>query len=138
MPHTSRRKKVAAAAHTKREKVSLDDGWTQITYQGVGRRFGRSMTTLDPVPPQDRELSIEKLQNEFDHMTTKWTQSECRRSLLAILQRQFGDQKSKVTEAVCLALGSVSREQRTRKDSLWQLVTFMDIANMREYFAATT
>ncbi|GAB7350064.1 hypothetical protein MBLNU459_g0733t1 [Dothideomycetes sp. NU459] len=126
MPHTSRRKR--QPTRTKRQVTDLDDGWQRI--DTAARDQIDDARAVDPLPGVDPELSVQKLSEELKHMQKRWIDSTCRARFVQILQSRMVGADMFVDTAVCLALGSVSRNWRHRVHSMWQLVLFLDTVNL--------
>ncbi|KAK5112735.1 hypothetical protein LTR62_003833 [Meristemomyces frigidus] len=101
----------------------LCDGWTRV---GYGKSCPPSYR--GGFPPALRDLSIEALTLEFGVKLKVWRGSTCRKQLLAVLDKQRPDEGWALTNAICLASGSFSRDNFTvRQRSLTQFTAFLDI-----------
>ena len=73
-------------------------------------------------------MTAGKVFADFKRKTRTWQQSDCRRQVLQILDRQKPDDGWHVTEAVCMGSGSFSRDNIEHcKRSMTQFVAFMDV-----------
>lgn len=128
MPHTSRRKR--QPTRIKRQVTELEDGWQRIERSVPGSDRHGDMRESDTVPGVDPELSIEKLKQEYGRMRERWLGTTCRARMVDILKFRAGDEGLGVDTAVCLAMGSVTRNWSLRIHSFWQLVFFLDVVEL--------
>ncbi|TKA25307.1 hypothetical protein B0A50_06211 [Salinomyces thailandicus] len=104
-----------------------DEGWNVIG-RGKGKGRGRPQTFLHGLNPPLREYTAEKLGEEIQKKMKAWQRSSCRRELLQILDKQRPEQGWQISQAVCLATGSFSRENwQSRQRSVTQYAAFVDI-----------
>lgn len=117
----------------KRQQVSTDDGWTVITHGlsslsvGNGKKKGkggRSNAQAGSMPTDIvHGLTAEKLLQDFTNRTEKWMTTACAQHLESVLaKREWG-----VKDAVCIGIGSFSRDWEHRHRAMWQLVLFMSV-----------
>lgn len=130
MPHTSRRKR--QPARNKRQVTELEDGWQRIERTIPGPEGYDNSRIIDKVPGVDPELSIEKLKQEYERMRKRWLESTCRARVVDILKLRVPDEGLSVDTAVCIAMGSVTRNWSLRIHSFWQLVFFLDVVEILE------
>lgn len=119
----------------KRQQVDTDDGWTVITHGlsnlsvGSGKKkgkAGRSNVQAGSMPTDlVHGLTAEKLLLDFQNRTEKWKTTTCAQHLEDVLKRN----ESVVTEAVCIGIGSFSRDWEHRHRAIWQLVLFMGVVS---------
>ena len=113
-------------ARVKRQQVESEDGWTVITH-------GLSKVSLDPKNKKEvagalpsttvKGLTPDKLMSEFEKLQERWKDTAVATQIADLL----GEKKWDVSEAVCIGIGSFSRDWEHRWRSMWQLVLFMDV-----------
>lgn len=119
----------------KRQAVESEDGWTVITHGLSKISVGKSTDTAkshgkneelasSQPPPVVEGLSPEKLLGNLEKLQEQWNESAVAHQVRDLL----GSRQSNVTEAVCIGIGSFSRDWEHRHRSMWQLVLFLDIA----------
>ncbi|EOA83289.1 uncharacterized protein SETTUDRAFT_155840 [Exserohilum turcica Et28A] len=117
----------------KRKQIQSDDGWTVIAHGLANVSLGSSeqKEKQGSLPDMVQDLTTEKLLAEFKMLQERWEDTA-----LAAQVKQIVEEKSKdgeggcgwgVTEAVCIGIGSFSRDWAHRWRSLWQLVLFVDV-----------
>ena len=120
----------------KRQQVDTQDGWTVITHglsnlsvgghgkkKGKERAVGRSNAQAGSMPEPVQGLTAEKLLLDFENRTEKWKTTTCALQLESVLgKREWG-----VESAVCIGIGSFSRDWEHRHRAMWQLVLFMAV-----------
>ncbi|KAK5685450.1 hypothetical protein LTS10_003529 [Elasticomyces elasticus] len=100
-----------------------EDGWTKVSR---GKRDAPKHVSTLAQPMKD--LTIGHLRTEFETKSKQWRSSTCRRAILNILDKQQPDEGWQLTEAVCLATNSFSRDNwQARQRSMMQWVAFFDI-----------
>lgn len=67
-------------------------------------------------------MTVEKLSLEFKNLQEKWDDSTVARQIERILKEK--EMNGKVNQAVCIGIGSFSRDWTHRWRSMWQLVLF--------------
>ncbi|SMR49098.1 unnamed protein product [Zymoseptoria tritici ST99CH_1E4] len=103
-----------------------NEDWTHVPAKG--KRKTKSTALLNPTNPPARDLTLEKLNLEFQTKTKAYRQTTCRRTVTQILNRIRPDSGWKLDKALCLGVGSLSRENlECRRRSMWQLVVFYDL-----------
>lgn len=127
MPHSSRRTR--KPFHAKRVISESEDGWSRVE-RTLSSRFGSAMIISESLPPVDRSLTVQKLQDEHKRCKQQWVDSEARQSLQQLLTRRMPEGGWPVDKAVCVALGSPSLSWANRNRSVWQLVMFMDLVDI--------
>jgi hypothetical protein len=114
-------------ARVKRKEVQGEDGWTVVTH-------GLSSMSLNKqdagsLPSQVVEgLTAEKLQKEFNKLQERWEDT----ILAKQVETSLGGREWGVKEAVCIGIGSFSRDWTHRWRSLWQLVLFVGVVERRK------
>lgn len=119
----------------KRQQVDTEDGWTVITHGlsnlsvGHGKKkgkAGRSNAQVGSMPTDlVNGLTAEKLLQDFNNRTEKWETTACAQHLRSVLKkREWG-----VESAVCIGIGSFSRDWEHRHRAMWQLVLFMSVVS---------
>ncbi|KAF9696557.1 hypothetical protein EKO04_005453 [Ascochyta lentis] len=124
----------------KRQQVEADDGWTVITHglsslsvgsksgRGKGKRNGTRHNALQagsmPTATVDG-LTAEKLLHDFNNRTEKWEATVCAQHLQNILAKTEWD----IRDAVCIGIGSFSRDWEHRHRAMWQLVLFVSVVS---------
>ena len=129
-------------------------GGDECNGNGDGRDLGAT-TGGGGMQVQDPSLSVEKLREEFGKLMGLWVKSECRRAVRDVVVgkaaelalggaggvvgvageedegkgKEEGQRKGQLKRAIALALGSLSRLFRSRRDSMWQLVLFVDLVS---------
>ncbi|KAF2821864.1 hypothetical protein CC86DRAFT_397293 [Ophiobolus disseminans] len=113
-------------ARVKRQEVESEDGWTVITH-------GLSNVSIDSKSKKEvagalptrtvKDLTAAKLLVEFKRLQERWRDSAVATQIAELAQ----DKKWHVGEALCIGIGSFSRDWEHRWRSLWQLVLFVDI-----------
>lgn len=119
----------------KRQQVDTDDGWTVITHGlsnlsvSNGKRKGKAGrgNAQAGLMPTDlvQGLTPEKLLQDFTNRTEKWKTTSCAQHLESVLAKREYD----VENAVCIGIGSFSRDWEHRHRAMWQLVLFMSVAS---------
>lgn len=80
------------------------------------------------MPDTVEGLTAETLLSDFKARQQRWKATECARQLRNVVEKR----ESKVEVAVCIGIGSFSRDWEHRHRSLWQLVLFVDVVEQRE------
>ncbi|RMZ66374.1 Sensitivity To Red Light Reduced-like SRR1 [Pyrenophora seminiperda CCB06] len=109
----------------KRQQVATDDGWTVITH-------GLSNVSLNEKEKDSKSksksivsgLTSEKLLSEFQLLQERWEDTLLAQQIDEIFCKGRRDD---VQQAVCIGIGSFSRDWAHRWRSLWQLVLFVDV-----------
>ena len=122
----------------KRQQVETEDGWTVITHglsnlsvdngkkKGQG---GRNNAQAGSMPTDIVQgLTAEKLLQDFQNRTRKWETTACAKHLVDVLAKT----EKNVTDAVCIGIGSFSRDWEHRHRAMWQLVLFMGVVSYCE------
>lgn len=141
MPHTSRRARFSKP-NTRKAVLDLGDGWSRVEYGHRTDEEGGSMRPLITLPPVDKDLTVEKMQEEHEKALRKWRDTDQRKRVVAELERRrpkngkvidgVASEGWGVKKALCVALGSLSVEWHTRARSVWQFAFFMDLVHLRE------
>ena len=121
----------------KRQQVDTDDGWTVITHglsnlsvgNGKKKDKGNRSNAQAGSMPTDlvQGLTAEKLLQDFHNRTEKWKTTACAQHLEGVLAKRKWD----VENAVCIGIGSFSRDWEHRHRAMWQLVLFMSVVSHR-------
>jgi hypothetical protein len=115
------REKVAKS-RVKRKEVQSEDGWTMITHGLSGMSLDKRGAGSFPTGVVEG-LTVERLKREFSMLQERWGGTA--------LDKQIGEKLEKrrweVGEAVCIGIGSFSRDWAHRWRSLWQLVLFVGV-----------
>jgi len=118
----------------KRKEVQSDDGWTVITHglasislDGKGKEADAGSLPTKIV----EGLTAEKLLDDFRLLQERWEDTLLAKQVQAIVEKRSADSKWDVEEAVCIGIGSFSRDWAHRWRSLWQLVLFVDVVGRR-------
>ncbi|KJX93123.1 hypothetical protein TI39_contig4392g00003 [Zymoseptoria brevis] len=107
-------------------ETTKDEAWTHIPAKG--KRKTKSTALLNPSNPPARDLTLEKLNLEFQTKTKAYRQTTCHRTVTQILDRIRPDSGWKLNKALCLGIGSLSRENfECRRRTMWQFVVFHDL-----------
>lgn len=139
----------------KRQQVAAEDGWTVITHgmgnvslndKEKGGNMGNksknksSIDAISTMPGIVSGLTPEKVLSEFKMLQERWEDTLLARQIDGIFSKTSdgnadGDAGAKggwdVTEAVCIGIGSFSRDWAHRWRSMWQLVLFVDVVRKR-------
>jgi hypothetical protein len=120
----------------KRQQITADDGWTVITHglsnlsvggkKGKGRERSQRQNAAQAgsMPTATvHGLTAEKLLQDFTNRTEKWNATACAQHLQSVLAKR----EWSVNEAVCIGIGSFSRDWEHRHRAMWQLVLFMSV-----------
>jgi hypothetical protein len=122
----------------KRQQIDTEDGWTVITHglsnlsvdngkkKGKGSRNNAQAGSMPTAIVQG--LTAEKLLQDFQNRTRKWETTACAKHLVDVLAKA----EKNVTDAVCIGIGSFSRDWEHRHRAMWQLVLFMGVISYRE------
>lgn len=129
---SSKNKSHRGTGRVKRQQIQSEDGWTVITH-------GLSRVSLDEKEPKKeagslapqivKDLTAEKLAAEFKMLQERWEDTVLAAQVREIIQ---GQKEWDVKEAVCIGIGSFSRDWAHRWRSLWQLVLFIDVVGQRK------
>jgi hypothetical protein len=126
----SGRTKARGKGRVKRQEVESEDGWTVITH-GLSKMHvddgkEKKKTTAGKkiagqLPSKTvKGLSAEKLAAEFEKAGEKWKETAVAKQVEAL-------KSCDAKEAVCIGIGSFSRDWEHRHRSMWQLVLFMHV-----------
>ncbi|KAI7218611.1 hypothetical protein KC333_g3473 [Hortaea werneckii] len=106
-----------------------EDSWTVI-----GRGKGRGKGRANPQPsaqrdnPPLRNHGANQIAEDIQKKAKAWHNSSCRQDLRRIMDKKRPDEGWRIERAVCLAVGSFSRDNwQSRQRSLMQFVAFVDI-----------
>jgi hypothetical protein len=76
-------------------------------------------------------LTAEKMLEDFRTLQERWEDTLLAQQVKEILEKRGGDGGWGVENAVCIGIGSFSRDWAHRWRSLWQLVLFVDVVERR-------
>ncbi|KAH6882097.1 hypothetical protein BKA58DRAFT_13633 [Alternaria rosae] len=114
----------------KRKEVQSDDGWTVITHGLASVSLdgkGKKEADAGSFPTRIVEgLTAEKLLEDFRLLQERWEDTLLAQQVKDIVEKS-ADSKWGVEEAVCIGIGSFSRDWAHRWRSMWQLVLFVDV-----------
>lgn len=126
------------SGRVKRQEVETDDGWTVITHgvskmgldnnsnnsgSGSKKKSKSGLQVSGQMPSSTVQgLTAEKMQLEFEKLREKWEDSDVAKQVAELLREK--EMKGVVKEAVCIGIGSLSRDWDHRWRSMWQLVLF--------------
>jgi hypothetical protein len=119
--------------------VASDDGWTVITHGLSGLSLDKGADTSEnntgdksahSLPPRTVSgMTPESLLADFKKLQQRWTDTACAEHVARLLT----DKTWEVTDAVCIGIGSFSRDWEHRHRALWQLVLFLDVVGRRRF-----
>jgi hypothetical protein len=126
------RAKGKGKGRVKRQEVQSEDGWTVITHglanvhldnKNQKKKFSGKKVSGE-VPTQTVVgLTAPKLVGEFKNLQERWKSTSVAQQIDALKT------KWEVKQAVCIGIGSFSRDWEHRHRSMWQLVLFLSIAS---------
>ncbi|KAI4664138.1 uncharacterized protein J4E79_003639 [Alternaria viburni] len=115
----------------KRKEVQSEDGWTVITHGLASISLdgkGKKEADAGSLPTRIVEgLTAEKLLDDFRLLQERWDDTLLAKQVKEIVEKRSAHGKWGVEEAVCIGIGSFSRDWAHRWRSLWQLVLFVDV-----------
>ena len=119
----------------KRQQVASDDGWTVITHgvSGLSLDKGADISENNAGNKSAHSLPVrtvfgmtpESLLADFKKLQQRWVDTACAEHVARLLADKTWD----VTDAVCIGIGSFSRDWEHRHRALWQLVLFLDVVS---------
>lgn len=127
---------IGGRGRVKRREVDDGNGWTVITH-GMSRMEvsdmrtdsnskNKSRTVLNhtngPSSQVVQNLTMSKLQEQVEMMHAQYKGSSVAKQVSEVM----GKNSHQIKEAVCIGIGSFSRDWEHRYRSLWQLVLFID------------
>jgi hypothetical protein len=124
------RAKGKGRGRVKRQEVESEDGWRVITHgfakmnvDGKDKKKKPAKKIAGQLPTRTvKDLTAAKLAAEFEKLQERWKE--------AGIARQLDDLEcGELKEAVCIGIGSFSRDWEHRWRSLWQLVLFVHVAS---------
>jgi hypothetical protein len=126
------RAKGKGRGRVKRQEVQSEDGWTVITHGLANvhldnknqKKKSTGKKVSGQVPTQTvAGLTAPKLLSEFEKLRERWKDTG--------VAKQIDGLKTKweAKQAVCIGIGSFSRDWEHRHRSMWQLVLFLSIAS---------
>ena len=118
----------------KRKEVQSDDGWTVITHGLASISLdgkGKGADAVSLPTKMVEGLTAEKLLDDFRLLQERWEDTLLAKQVKEIVEKKSADGKGDVEEAVCIGIGSFSRDWAHRWRSLWQLVLFVDVVGQR-------
>ncbi|KAJ9645855.1 hypothetical protein H2199_002898 [Coniosporium tulheliwenetii] len=144
MPHTGRKNRKPPPRNRKPTQVALENGWNLITRSKSSARPDMERETLSSkgAPwnvysegPTIEGLTLRQLGADFARHEEQYLASNCSQVIRRHIEKVFGRDGhglhvgpgGRITNAVCLALGSLCCEHYNRNGRFWQLAMFMDI-----------
>ena len=129
MPHASRKKNQGPK---KRLQITDDSGWTHVT-KGTAKQKRQQTSTnwsylhkgLRPTEIP-RGLSLQEVVESFSRYTKTWRESLCLKNLETLLKDQVLVSDIRVTNCVCLGLGSLTGGYDT-ENSFYELAALVSI-----------
>lgn len=118
----------------KRQQVQSTDGWTVITHglsnMSLSSKDASKADAVGAMPTQTvKDLTPEKLLRDFMLLQERWEDTALAAQVKELIQgKQWG-----VRSAVCIGIGSFSRDWAHRWRSIWQLVLFVDVVRLRRF-----
>jgi hypothetical protein len=117
----------------KRQEVESEDGWTVITH-------GLSKLNVDGKTPKSKKhhesriagvlpsktvhgLTADRLHSELKNLQERWRDTTVAKQVEELVTKKKWGMK----EALCIGIGSFSRDWENRHRSMWQLILFMDV-----------
>jgi hypothetical protein len=123
------RAKGKGRGRVKRQEVESEDGWRVITHglakmnvDGKDKKKPAKKIAGQLPTSTVKDLTAAKLTAEFETLQNRWKEAGIARQLDDL---EYGELK----EAVCIGIGSFSRDWEHRWRSLWQLVLFVHVAS---------
>lgn len=117
----------------KRQEVEGEDGWRVITHgmkklnvkhNAANGKAKIRKKVAGQIPSQIvKNLTLDKLLDDFDKLRNRWDGTAVARQIDELAKKQ----EWHVETAVCIGIGSFSRDWEHRWRSLWQLVLFLDV-----------
>ncbi|KAI9843273.1 MAG: hypothetical protein M1837_006488 [Sclerophora amabilis] len=136
MPHTARKKK--QHPQKKRIQVEAEDGWTTITFTGLGgshshgTRAPQGRTRLAPAEIPDG-YSIDALKKDYMRHDETWKSSQCSSELTALFGQRVikgqGRTLRRIDNCVCLGLGSIV-DPFSRRFAHFQLAALQQVLSI--------
>ncbi|KAF1919453.1 hypothetical protein BDU57DRAFT_512551 [Ampelomyces quisqualis] len=120
------------SGRVKRREVEGEDGWRVVTHglrrlnvgNEAGKKKGTGKEIAGRVPSQIvKDVTGEKLLGEFGGLRGRWRDTAVARQVEGLVGKRGWSGKS----AVCIGIGSFSRDWENRWRSLWQLVLFIHV-----------
>jgi hypothetical protein len=114
----------------KRQQVESEDGWTVITHGmsklNVDSKKKSELKVAGQLPSTIvKDLTTEKMLSEFKVLQERWKDTPVAKQIQELLDKRSWA----ANEAVCIGIGSFSRDWAHRYRSLWQLVLFVDVVS---------
>ncbi len=119
--------KKRGSGRVKRQQIEADDGWTVIThgFSKVSLAKGNDNEQLTASLPNRvvKNLTSEKLLADFKTLQERWDDTALACQIEELTRKRNWD----IKHAVCIGIGSFSRDWAHRWRSLWQLVLFIAV-----------
>lgn len=110
----------------KRRAVQNDDGWTVITHGLSKVSLKDDEKNSNAMPSTVVGLTVELLSKDFRARQEKWQDTACARQIDTVVEKKRNREgKRNVKNALCIGIGSFSRDWEHRHRALWQLVLFV-------------
>jgi hypothetical protein len=106
----------------KRRELQSENGWTIITHGLSNMSLNKQDAGSFPTQVVDG-LTVEKLKEDFGKLQERWEEAALARQIEEIFRKRRWD----VRQALCIGVGSFSRDWAHRWRSLWQLVLFVGV-----------
>jgi hypothetical protein len=137
MPHTNRKKRPSGGkvgadpkkkfAHSKREYISSDDGWTHVTDKRSNLMI-RNEITHTVFGTALADMTLEEMVKEYERYKKHWETSGACAELKNILSDTKKERRYTVDNVICLALGSLQNlVMDWRRSSHTQLAALMTV-----------
>ncbi|KAH7065710.1 hypothetical protein BKA63DRAFT_426814 [Paraphoma chrysanthemicola] len=113
----------------KRREVESEDGWTVVTHGLAGLSVNsnshvKKKLDAGELPAKTLEgLTAEKLHANLKGLQEQWKDTAVAKQIKELVAGKSWN----VKEAVCIGIGSFSRDWEHRHRSMWQLVLFLDV-----------
>lgn len=108
------------------ERVVRTTEWVEVRRKG-GHKIDLP-TTMPGHDAVDREATVESIGHQFTKQQQRWCTDPSREGVFKILQNLHILEGPPIAKAICLALGSLSRDNlENRRRSMAQLAVFLDI-----------
>ncbi|EUC39899.1 hypothetical protein COCMIDRAFT_110226 [Bipolaris oryzae ATCC 44560] len=121
MPGRNKASGGSGSGRVKRKQIQREDGWTVITHGLSNISLSEKSQGATALPTQIvKDLTAEKLLSDFKTLQERWEDT----ALAAQVDGVIEGREWAVEEAVCIGIGSFSRDWAHRWRSLWQLVLF--------------
>ncbi|KAF1835602.1 hypothetical protein BDW02DRAFT_547666 [Decorospora gaudefroyi] len=122
----------------KRKQIQSEDGWTIITHgisdMRLSKQDSEKSQSKPLIPTSEMEtvqgLTPKKLLVEFEKLQDRWYPTSLARQIDSLIHTKKDGICWDIETAVCIGIGSFSRDWMNRWRSLWQLVLFVRVTNL--------